>query len=230
MKFDSQMAILIVTTTEMRRIVPHLQRQNQITRQIISCRRVMIGCSNALTINVFHIGGNVMVSMVRRSFLCLTHEKHLFKPITLTLCFHLDCGDNTDENGCTNNSTISPTVSSIDEPIDTDTCLKNQYMCDNGRCISKSYVCDGFPDCTGGEDESNCPKSACSKDKFRCRSDGYCLDRVKYCDGKKSWTFFGLQKNFQHSIHSLSQSGLQEFHIVLTEVTKKTANIHRNCE
>lgn len=94
-----------------------------------------------------------------------------------------DCGDNSDEFGCTNNATISPTVGSVDEPIETDTCLKNQFMCDSGRCISKAYVCDGFPDCTGGEDETNCPKSACGKDKFRCRGDGVCLDRVKYCDG-----------------------------------------------
>lgn len=96
-----------------------------------------------------------------------------------------DCGDNSDEHGCTTNtSSISSNVSSIDEPVDIDTCLKNQFMCDSGRCISKAYVCDGFPDCTESEDEVNCPKAVCGRDKFRCRSDGFCLDKIKYCDGK----------------------------------------------
>lgn len=96
--------------------------------------------------------------------------------------FFLDCGDNSDEMGCTTNSTAPPAT--IDEPIDTDICLRNQFMCDTGRCISKAYVCDGFPDCSGSEDETNCPKNICSRDKFRCRSDGVCLDKSKYCDGK----------------------------------------------
>lgn len=89
-----------------------------------------------------------------------------------------DCGDSSDELGCTTNITDS---TAIIEPVDPDNCLKNQFMCDNGRCISKSYVCDGYSDCARGEDEINCPKSLCG---FRCRSDGICLDRVKYCDGK----------------------------------------------
>lgn len=93
-----------------------------------------------------------------------------------------DCGDNSDELGCVPNATEAPeTGGPID--ISPEICLKNQYMCDNGRCISKSYVCDGFPDCTGGEDEINCPKTLCGRDKFRCRGDGVCLDRAKYCDG-----------------------------------------------
>lgn len=95
-----------------------------------------------------------------------------------------DCGDNSDEFGCTTNSTSPP--ASVDEPLDVDICMKNQFMCDSGRCISKAYVCDGFPDCTGGEDETNCPKTTCARDKFRCRSDGLCLDKTKYCDGKIS--------------------------------------------
>lgn len=94
-----------------------------------------------------------------------------------------DCGDNSDELGCVTNTSALP--GAVDEPnLDTDICLKNQFMCDSGRCISKAYVCDGYSDCNDGEDEINCPKSVCGRDKFRCRSDGVCLDRIKYCDGK----------------------------------------------
>lgn len=78
-----------------------------------------------------------------------------------------DCGDSSDEIGCTN-STNTPTSNPIDiDPSDSEICLRNQFMCDLGRCISKSYVCDGFPDCSTGEDEINCPKNVCGRDKFR---------------------------------------------------------------
>lgn len=77
-----------------------------------------------------------------------------------------DCGDESDEIGCTNN-TVTMTTTTEPPITQTEMCLSSQFMCDSKRCISKSDVCDGIPDCSNGEDEINCPKNLCGRDKFR---------------------------------------------------------------
>lgn len=94
-----------------------------------------------------------------------------------------DCGDGSDELGCPNSteSTSPPPGTGIIAPEIS--CTGNRFACNSGRCIERTYVCDGFPDCSNGEDEKNCPKNVCGKEKFRCHSDNLCLDITKYCDG-----------------------------------------------
>lgn len=96
-----------------------------------------------------------------------------------------DCGDYSDEYGCTN-STIIPTTS-IPRTLRNKKCKPNEFRCDSNKCIPKREVCDGTDDCGRGEDESNCPNNGtCTHRQFRCRSDGLCLPIEKYCDGIKN--------------------------------------------
>ena len=34
---------------------------------------------------------------------------------------------------------------------------RGAFLCSNDRCIPISFVCDGTNDCSGSEDEQNCP-------------------------------------------------------------------------
>lgn len=101
-----------------------------------------------------------------------------------------DCGDNSDEFGCSN---ISKTTKSHDfifpkptKPPVSSKCDANQFRCNNGICILSRYVCDGQPDCINSEDEENCFKDdkdkGCGFGKYRCRGDGLCIPRENYCD------------------------------------------------
>ena len=47
-----------------------------------------------------------------------------------------DCGDSTDERGCTDIS-----------------CRAGQFRCSNGDCIVKEWKCDGQRDCDDASDE-----------------------------------------------------------------------------
>ncbi|XP_066268603.1 suppressor of tumorigenicity 14 protein homolog [Branchiostoma lanceolatum] len=54
------------------------------------------------------------------------------------------------------------------------------WGCDDGNCINPAWLCDGDHDCTGGEDENNCPTS-CSSFQFEC-ADGTCISASWQCD------------------------------------------------
>lgn len=78
-----------------------------------------------------------------------------------------DCGDNSDEYGCSNvNANSSTTEEPTMEPSDKG-CSRNEFMCDSGLCISKPHLCDGISDCPNGDDEKYCPQNKCGIDSFR---------------------------------------------------------------
>lgn len=82
-----------------------------------------------------------------------------------------DCGDGSDEIGCTQNSLVPTTTTK--KPF---ICGNNHFQCPSGDCIFSSWVCDGMQDCPGGEDESHCDDyKNCTDSQFRCRMDGSCV-------------------------------------------------------
>uniref|UniRef100_A0A182RW24 Sortilin-related receptor n=1 Tax=Anopheles funestus TaxID=62324 RepID=A0A182RW24_ANOFN len=102
-----------------------------------------------------------------------------------------DCEDHSDEDGCseigkttiTNGTTLHPVAPTPTRRKDR-TCGLHEFRCDSGTCIPKRFVCDGYSDCTGGEDEANCPsQKLCSNNYFRCRTDGMCLPMNRFCNG-----------------------------------------------
>ena len=42
-------------------------------------------------------------------------------------------------------------------------CPQNWYTCFNGRCLPENWRCDGEPDCSFGEDETDCAGTVCKK-------------------------------------------------------------------
>lgn len=73
-------------------------------------------------------------------------------------------------------------------------CLEpDWYLCkDNKTCISHNTRCDGHFDCPTDDDEDNCDHyvshhevTECSRDEFKCTSDGVCLPLELVCDGTK---------------------------------------------
>ncbi|XP_023026610.2 sortilin-related receptor [Leptinotarsa decemlineata] len=94
-----------------------------------------------------------------------------------------DCGDNSDELGCSDFLyPIGDRVTTYRPPT---LCDKNQFQCATGECILSAWVCDGRFDCHDGEDENNCSTSSnCSTNQFKCRSDGSCISASSVCDGR----------------------------------------------
>lgn len=64
-----------------------------------------------------------------------------------------DCGDGSDERGCSrdDNSTGTPST----EAPKPQKCRAHEFRCDTGVCISRRYVCDGFADCGKGKIKLN---------------------------------------------------------------------------
>lgn len=97
-----------------------------------------------------------------------------------------DCGDGSDEEGCTKPVPLPPVLqpSTTAKPY---LCKNNQFQCWTGQCILNAWLCDGSFDCPGGEDEQHCEgtKNNCSEPgQFRCRDDGSCIAMSEVCDGK----------------------------------------------
>lgn len=82
-----------------------------------------------------------------------------------------DCGDSSDELGCTY-----------------DTCSANEFTCKNGACIWGTYICDGEMDCADGSDEAESlcvtPQPTCAPNQYLCKS-GECIDLHTVCNGQK---------------------------------------------
>jgi len=107
-----------------------------------------------------------------------------------------DCSDGSDESGCPpdNNDDSSSSSSSEEETSSssappTTACSSNHWQCKSGDCIALSSRCDKFPDCPGGEDESNCEtdvKGQCSNNDYvLCPSSRVCINpHTDLCNGK----------------------------------------------
>ena len=71
----------------------------------------------------------------------------------------------------------------------------DNYFTNDRECIDLSWLCDGFPDCSGGQDEWRC---VCSDDEFQCNvckrddecDDGIpwnqCIDESRVDDGNEN--------------------------------------------
>lgn len=80
-----------------------------------------------------------------------------------------DCGDGTDEVGCSNGG--GPT------------CSPNDFKCDENKCMPKYWLCDLDRDCRDGQDEFSCTYSNCTESQFKC-ANGRCITHRWYCDGE----------------------------------------------
>uniref|UniRef100_A0A673BR27 EGF-like domain-containing protein n=1 Tax=Sphaeramia orbicularis TaxID=375764 RepID=A0A673BR27_9TELE len=106
---------------------------------------------------------------------CHMNEFACANGLCILIPFHCDrvndCGDGSDELGCTY-----------------DTCSSSQFTCGNGACIPTYYTCDGESDCMDGSDEADSlcvtVQPTCAPQQFMCKS-GECIDNSKVCNGLK---------------------------------------------
>ncbi|KAL0117855.1 hypothetical protein PUN28_008920 [Cardiocondyla obscurior] len=103
-----------------------------------------------------------------------------------------DCGDDSDEIGCSGSGMDGGTPDSTPPVFTTQqprNCREYQFQCYNGECIENAWVCDGSKDCPSGEDEQHCGEhthtSCRENNQFMCRQDGSCVPIAKLCDGNK---------------------------------------------
>uniref|UniRef100_A0A671QVS2 Low density lipoprotein receptor-related protein 1Ab n=1 Tax=Sinocyclocheilus anshuiensis TaxID=1608454 RepID=A0A671QVS2_9TELE len=102
-----------------------------------------------------------------------------------------DCGDNSDEAGCSHS------------------CSSVQFKCSSGRCIPEYWTCDGDNDCGDYSDEThaNCtnqatrPPGGCHTDEFQCRMDGLCIPMRWRCDGDTDCMDLSDEKNCEGVTH-----------------------------
>uniref|UniRef100_A0A671RXP0 Suppressor of tumorigenicity 14 protein homolog n=1 Tax=Sinocyclocheilus anshuiensis TaxID=1608454 RepID=A0A671RXP0_9TELE len=113
-----------------------------------------------------------------------------------------DCGDMSDERGCTCNETQIKCMNGFCKPSfwrcdgvndcgdNTDeencgNCKAQEFRCRNSRCIPAQKQCNGYNDCGDGSDESQCEKSVhCSALTYKCKNN-QCISKLNpMCDGE----------------------------------------------
>uniref|UniRef100_A0A671RZ63 Suppressor of tumorigenicity 14 protein homolog n=1 Tax=Sinocyclocheilus anshuiensis TaxID=1608454 RepID=A0A671RZ63_9TELE len=115
-----------------------------------------------------------------------------------------DCGDMSDERGCTCNETQIKCMNGFCKPSfwrcdgvndcgdNTDeencgNCKAQEFRCRNSRCIPAQKQCNGYNDCGDGSDESQCEKSIavhCSALTYKCKNN-QCISKLNpMCDGE----------------------------------------------
>ncbi|KAE9553467.1 hypothetical protein FO519_003339 [Halicephalobus sp. NKZ332] len=80
-----------------------------------------------------------------------------------------------------------------------ETCTENQYACcaEPQMCIDLSRRCDSHPDCSNGEDETNCP--SCAMDEFACVKSA-CWGKF-VCDSPQTIATLGHSECIEYELH-----------------------------
>ncbi|CAH1252758.1 TMPRSS9 [Branchiostoma lanceolatum] len=96
------------------------------------------------------------------------------------------CGDGSDEAGCTYFMSSSVETACASRPPDqlvaNVSACSNEFQCGNGLCKPTSWVCDGEDDCGDNTDEINC---TCSSALQHACGDGSCYHVIHRCDGNR---------------------------------------------